>query len=43
MLAYTLIKLGHVTHIRVRSGSDPDYYPGKWVSDADQISTLVFV
>ena len=37
----TLIKLGH---IQVRSGSDPDYYPGQWViwvSDADPVSTLM--
>ena len=30
-------------HIRVISGSDPDYYPGQWViwvSDGDPVSTL---
>ena len=39
--ASILIKPGQ---IRVRSGSDPDYYPGQWVirvSDVDPVSTLV--
>ena len=30
-------------HIRVKSGSDPDYYPGQWVirvSGTDLVSTL---
>ena len=36
--ASTLIKLDH---IQVRSGSDPDYHPSQWVSDADSVSTLV--
>ena len=36
----SLIQLGH---IRVRSGFDPDYYPGQWVirvSGTDPVSTL---
>ena len=39
--ASILIKPGH---IRVRSGSDPEWYPGQWVirvSDPDPVSTLV--
>ena len=39
--ASILIKPGQ---IRVRSGSDPDYYPGQWVirvSDVDPVSTLM--
>jgi len=38
--ASTLIKPGHIW---VRSGSDPDHYPGQWVirvSDVDPVATL---